>query len=207
MRWVIAAAAVLVVVLVGTQLLMPPIIEKQVEDRLTKQGGSAHASVSAFPALRLFFHDGDKLDVRAEEVRIPTANLQSAGFKDLDKFDEVDLELTNSIVGPFTASLVTIERPEGESLYTFAFRGTTTVNQLSDFALATLPPALTALVGGLVDRTSRVGEGHIPVRLDATLRSEDGTAQLVRGRGTVAGIPMGPLAVSIAGAIVSRITG
>ena len=38
------------------------------------------------------------------------------------------------------------------------------------------------------------------------MKSDNGTAQLVRGTGTVAGIPLGPLALGIAGAIVSRIT-
>jgi len=57
-----------------------------------------------------------------------------------------------------------------------------------------------------VDRTSRLGAAQVPIRLVAQLKSDNGTAQLVRGTGTVAGIPLGPLAVSIAGAIVSRIT-
>jgi hypothetical protein len=207
MRWVIAAAiALLAVVLVGTQLALPPIIANKVEDRLTKEGGSADASVHALPAFRLLFRDGDKLKVRANDVTIPVAELGGGGFKRIDGFDEVDIRLEKSTVGPFSANEVLIDRPEGASLYDFKFRGSTSAGQLSNFALSALPPALAALIGGLVDRTARLGSGAIPIRLDASLKSDNGTAQLVRGSGTVAGIPLGGLAIGIAGAIVSRIT-
>ena len=54
--------AVIVVALVATQLVLPPIISGKIEDRLTKDGGTAHASIHALPALRLLFSEGDKLD-------------------------------------------------------------------------------------------------------------------------------------------------
>jgi hypothetical protein len=207
LKWVIASAlGLLVIVLVGTQIALPPIISSRIDDRLTKAGGTADASIKAIPALRLVFHDGDKLKVRANRVRIPIAELGGGGFKDLDGFDEVDLRLTDYSVGPFRSKQTVIDRPEGTSLYDFAFTGSTSANELSNFALSALPPALAALIGGLVDRTSRLGTAQIPIRLVAQLKSDNGTAQLVRGTGTVAGIPLGPLAVSIAGAIVSRIT-
>jgi hypothetical protein len=207
LKWVIASVlGLLVVALVGTQFALPPIISGKIEDRLTKGGGTADATINALPALRLLFHDGDKLKVRANDVTIPIRELGGGGFKDLDGFDEVELRLENFTVGPFRAKQTLIDRPEGESLYDFAFRGSTSATQLSNFALSALPPPLAALIGGLVDRTSRVGSSQIPIRLDATMKSDNGTAQLVRGTGTVAGIPLGPLAIGIAGAIVSRIT-
>ena len=207
LKWLIASVVgLLVIVLVGTQILLPPIISGKIEDRLTKAGGTADATIKAFPALRLLFHDGDKLKVRGNGVRIPVKELGGGGFKDLDGFDEVDLRLTDYTVGPFRSRQTVIDRPEGNSLYNFAFTGSTSANELSTFALSALPPGLAALIGGLVDRTSRLGAAQVPIRLVAQLKSDNGTAQLVRGTGTVAGIPLGPLAVSIAGAIVSRIT-
>lgn len=206
MRWVIAsAAAVLVVVVVGTQLALPPIITGKIEDRLTKNGGTADASIHALPALRLLFHDGDEITVKANGVDIPVVQLSGGGFKRLDGFDEVLVQLTSSRIGPFKADRILIDRPEGSSLYDFTFRGSTTAGNLSSFALAGLPSALSGLITGLAN-TTRLGSGPIPIRLDATLRSDNGTAQLVRGTGTVAGIPLGGLAIGIAGAVVSRIT-
>jgi hypothetical protein len=201
-----AVVAVLVVVLVATQLAIPPIIANRIEGRLTDEGGTASATVRALPALRLLFRDGDKLDVHAQGVTIRLTELGGGSLKKLDGFDEVSVLLAHATVGPFTADQMILKRPEGASLYGFSFRGATSAGQLSRFALSTLPAGLSALIGGIVDRTTRLGSGAIPIRLDADLRSENGTAQLVRGTGTVAGLPLGPLALGIAGAVVSRIT-
>jgi hypothetical protein len=204
MRWAIAVLAVVVIALVATQLIIPRMAESQTEDRLTKDGGTAEVNIEAVPAVRLLFDDGDNLRVRAEEVQIPITELQSGSFKELDGFNEVDLRLVLSTVGPFFAEEVTITRGEGEELYAFTFRGSTSAAQVGEFALSGLPPllrsALTALAG-------RAGERDLPVRLDVDLRSQDGTARLVRGTGTFAGLPLGGFALGIAGAIISRITG
>jgi hypothetical protein len=204
MRWILALLAVLVIAAVATQLIIPRKAESQTEDRLTKDGGTAEVNIEAVPAVRLLFDDGDNLRVRAEEVQIPITELQSGSFKELDGFNEVDLRLVLSTVGPFFAEEVTITRGEGEELYAFTFRGSTSAAQVGEFALSGLPPllrsALTALAG-------RAGERDLPVRLDVDLRSQDGTARLVRGTGTFAGLPLGGFALGIAGAIISRITG
>lgn len=204
MRWAIAVLAVVVIALVATQIFLPRIGENQVEDRLTKDGGTASVTLDSVPAIRLLFDDGDKLRVRAEEVQIPVTEVQSGSFKELDGFDEVDLRLALSTVGPFFAEEVTITRGEGKDLYAFTFRGSTSAAQVGEFALSGLPPllrtALTALAG-------RAGERDLPVRLDVDLRSQNGTARLVRGTGTFAGLPLSGFALGIAGAIIARITG
>jgi hypothetical protein len=207
MRWVIGGAAVLILVaLVVTQLVLPPVASNQLEDRLTKDGGTADASVRAFPALRLLFDDGDKLSAHARGILIRVADLTGGSLKKLDGFDEVDIELRKSHIGPFTTDAMDLRRPEGEKLYDFRFRGSTTGRQLSDFALAALPPTLAGIIAGLVERTTRIA-GAIPVDIAAQLKSEGGTARMVSGRGTVAGLPLSGLALSIAGAVVSRLTG
>ena len=204
MRWIIALFAVLVIAAVATQILIPRIGENQTEDRLTKDGGTAEVTIEAVPAIRLLFNDGDRIAVRAEEVQIPIDDIQGKSFKELDGFDEVDVRLTLSTVGPFFAEDVTITRGEGDELYDFTFRGSTSAAEIGDFALAGLPPllrsALTALAG-------RAGERELPIRLDVSLRSEQGRARVVGGAGTVAGLPLGGFALGIAGAIISRVTG
>src|SRR3989442_7492297 len=106
-----SVAAVLVVVRVGTQLALPPIISGKIEDRLKKDGGTAHASVHALPALRLLFSEGDKLTVRANGVNIPVEQLGGGGFKKIDGFDAVGIRLSSSSVGPFSAKQILINRP------------------------------------------------------------------------------------------------
>jgi len=204
MRWAIAAVAVLVIALVATQILLPRMGESQVEDRLTRDGGTADVTIEAVPAIRLLFDDGDRLAVRAEDIQIPVADLRRGSFKELDGFDEVDVQLARSTLGPFFAEDVTITRGEGEELYGFTYRGSTSAADVGEFALAGLPPllrsALTALAG-------RAGSADLPIRLDVTLRSQGGTARLVGGTGTFAGLPLSGFALGIAGAIISRITG
>jgi hypothetical protein len=204
MKWVIAALALVAIVLVATQIFIPRIAENQTEDRLTKDGGTASVEIDAVPALRLLFDDGDKLKVDAKEVNIPIDDIQGKSFKELDGFDEVDVRLALSMVGPFFAENVEISRGEGDDLYAFTFRGTTSAAEVGEFALAGLPPllrsALTALAG-------RAGSQELPIRLDVNLRSESGRARVVGGTGTVAGLPLGGFALGIAGAIISRVTG
>ena len=204
MKWVLALLAVVVIALIATQIFLPRIGENQVEDRLTKDGGTASVNIDAVPALRLLFDDGDKLEVRAEEVQIPIEDLQGGSFKELDGFDEVDVRLARSQVGPFYAQDVSITRGEGDDLYAFNYRGSTSAADVGEFALAGLPPllrsALTALAG-------RAGDRELPIRLDVDLRSEGGRARVVAGTGTFAGLPLSGFALGIAGAIISRVTG
>ena len=204
MKLLLAFMALVVIALVATQIFLPRMGENQVEDRLTKEGGTASVEIDAVPAIRLLFDDGDKLNVKAEEVKIPIDDIQGKSFKELDGFNEVDVRLALSEVGPFFAEKVRIDRAKGEDLYGFTFRGTTSAAQVGDFALAGLPPllrsALTALAG-------RAGKQELPIRLDVQLRSERGRARVVGGAGTVAGLPLGGFALGIAGAIINRITG
>ena len=204
MRWVLAVLAVVVIALVATQIFLPRMGENDVEDRLTREGGTASVNIDAVPAMRLLFDDGDRIEVRAKDVEIPIEDIQGRSFKQLDGFDEVDVRLLLSTIGPFFAEAVTIERGEGEDLYAFNFRGSTSAAQVGNFALAGLPPllrsALTALAG-------RAGEQDLPINLDVDLRSESGRARVVGGGGTFAGLPLGGFALGIAGAIIARITG
>src|SRR5215213_7595773 len=103
MRWVIGAAILVGLILGLTQVIIPNKAEGDVEDRLTQDGGTADVHVTAVPALRLLFGDGDKLTVDARDVTIPVADVRNASFEDMDKFDEVDVSLRDSNVGPIDA--------------------------------------------------------------------------------------------------------
>jgi hypothetical protein len=116
----------------------------------------------------------------------------------------VKVQLVRSDVGPFAADRVLLERAEGEGNYQFTYRGSTSAGQLADFALGALPPALRSLIETIGGRPA---DAAIPIRLDAELKSQNGRADLVTGSGTVAGLPLGGIALPIAGAIISRLTG
>ncbi|HZO58868.1 MAG TPA: hypothetical protein VFB51_04160 [Solirubrobacterales bacterium] len=204
MRWVILGAVVTGLAFGITQGVIPGQAEKKVRDRLTKNGGTADVSIRAIPAIRLLFDDGDELDVEAHGIAIPATDLRGGSFKELDGFDEMRFDMVRSEVGPFTADRVLMSRDEGEETYDFMFRGSTSAGQLADFALGSFPPILRSLVETLGGRPA---DAEIPIRLDAELRSVDGRAELVRGSGTVAGLPLGGIALPIAGAIISRLTG
>ena len=204
MRWVIVGAVALGLILGLTQVIIPNIAENKIQDRLTQDGGSADVHVSAIPAVRLLFGDGDKLTVDARRIDIPVTEAGKVSFKDLDKFDEVDITLLDSNIGPVNASRIELNRGEGDDVYTFTFRGNTSPAQLADFVLDALPAGLRSIaeaIGG------RAGGGSIPVRMDATLRSENGQARLVRGSGDIAGLPLGPFALGVASAVINRLTG
>ena len=204
MRWVIAAAILLGLGFGLTQVLLPRAGENRVEDRLTKDGGTATVSISAVPAIRLLFDDGDRLEVRARRLDIPVEDLRGGSFKEMDGFDEVDVRIARSRVGPFAADAIVLERGEGDDLYKFIFRGSTSAGRLADFALDALPPALSSLIAAIGGRPA---SRPIPINLEADLRSAGGSPRLQRGSGTVAGIPLGGLSLTIAGAIIARITG
>ena len=204
MRWVIGAAIAVGLGFGLTQAIIPNQAEQEVEDRLTRDGGNADVTVKAIPAIRLLFDDGDVIEVDARRVNIPIEDLRGGSFKELDGFDEVDVRLLRSEIGPFTANRVRLERPEGQENYDFAFAGSTSAGQLADFALGALPPTLRSLIETIGGRPA---ETPIPIRLDAELKSQGGRADLVTGSGTVAGLPLGGIALPIAGAIISRLTG
>jgi hypothetical protein len=175
-----------------------------VRERLTRNGGTADVSIRAIPAIRLLFDDGDELDVDALGIAIPARDLRGGSLEELDGFDEMRFVMVRSEIGPFTADRAVLARPEGQENYDFSFRGSTSAGQLASFALGTLPPILRSLIETLGGRPA---DSEIPIRLDAELRSDGGRAELVRGSGTVAGLPLGGIALPIAGAIISRLTG
>ena len=85
----IALAALVLLVLVLAQLLLPGIAADQLRSRLSANGKVESVSVSAFPAIELLWHDADKVVVRMASYRSGTAKLsslldQAAGVGTLD---------------------------------------------------------------------------------------------------------------------------
>jgi hypothetical protein len=171
---IVAVIAVSVLALAG-QLIAPRIAAREIEKRLTKGGGSAHAKVHAIPWPRLIFTEGDSVEVKANGIALPVISPNEPVLKDLDGFNRVDIQVTSSSVGPMEVTSLTLQRDGG-------------------------PYELSVQGGVAVPFT---GE-KVPIDLQAVLRSDGGRPRTVTAHGTVAGFPAGPLVEALAQALVGR---
>jgi hypothetical protein len=98
---VIAAAAVVaavLVVLVVAQLVLPGVAAQEVRDDLSPRGTVLDVKVSAFPAIKLLWHDADRVVIRMATYRSSSGGglggslAQTAGVRSMDvSVQEVDL--------------------------------------------------------------------------------------------------------------------
>ena len=200
-RWAIAAIAVVVALLVASQLLLPGIAERDVENRLTEGGGEADVSVSAFPAARLLFDDGSRFEVRASELQLDLSERLEV-FDRLDGFGEVDVLIDDFVAGPLEISSFTLTRA-GDDPYHLTSVGMASPAELVDLGADQLGLPGGDVLGGLTGIT--LGEAPVPIELDMQLVSEGDGIEVAEGDSTVAGVPTGPLGELIAASIVSRL--
>jgi hypothetical protein len=199
------AAAAVIILLVAVQLVLPPLVEKRVEHELTKHGGHARVHLSALPAPRLLFKEGDSLKVRATGlVTNGSANPGSGGLSELDGFDSVDVQVIGMHVGPLTIARLSLERPTAGEPYTATVQATVTGSALATYAGSQIGGGLGGFLGGLAG-TAMPGSGtEIPIDLTATLESRDGHVDATSVNGSVAGLPAGPFVAALAAALAGR---
>jgi hypothetical protein len=174
--------AVVVLLAVASQLALPPLAERSARNRLTRDGGSAHVSISAFPALRLLFGHGDSLHVEGRGLRLPTEG--KGDLRKLDKFGEVRIHLRDVTAGPLTLSNIRLDRSHGAKAYSARLSGWTTSGELGAFLGSRAGGAFGGVIGGLVG-----GSTPLPLQLRASVTSTGVEA----ASGTVAGVPAGPV--------------
>jgi hypothetical protein len=200
-RWAIVVTAVVVVALVASQLLVPGIAERQTEDRLEAGGGTASVSLSAFPALRLFFDDGSRFEARGSGLDVDL-NQRVDVLSRLDGFSEVDVLLDDLIAGPLEVSSFQHTR-DGSDPYRLVSSARASPAELVDLGADALGLPGGELFGGLAGQA--LGDAPVPIELDMELASGDDGIEVTSGAGTVAGIPTGPIGELITAAIVSRL--
>src|SRR3954451_12278391 len=193
-----------VVLLVAAQIALPRLAASRVGDRLTRGGGSADVHVSAFPAVRLLFTEGDSVRVRARGIELPLVAPRGKALDQLDGFDDVDVRVTDATAGPFRLSAVSLERRGGDSPYHASVTGTVTGRDLATFAGGVVGGPLGGFFGGLTGGATPFGNAPVPLNLDAVLASDGGRVHAVSVQGTVAGIPAGPLVEALALALAGR---
>jgi hypothetical protein len=153
----IVAAIALAVLAAAGQLIAPRIAARQIEKRLTKEGGTAHAEVHAIPWPRLLFSEGSSVKVRAERIQLPLVSPSEPVLRELDGFNKVDIEVTDSTAGPMKVDSLALARDGGP--YRATVTGSVSPSDVSAFLTGFRLP---------------FGDEPVPIDLDATIRSDDG---------------------------------
>ncbi|MFL5780701.1 MAG: hypothetical protein ACJ760_05245 [Thermoleophilaceae bacterium] len=207
MRRLLYVALGIVVLLVLSQLLVPPYLEHRAEKRLTSRGGHAHVEIEAVPALRLLFDDGQRIKVRGDglHVEILHGNASRKVFDELDRFREADVRFTRMSAGPFAVRNVAIARRTSDDPYTVVISASVTARALSTYAGKEIAGPFGGFLGRLAGGAVPFASERIPVEVDADIKSVEGRPQIVHVDGSVLGLSAGPLASAIASAIAGRL--
>ncbi len=190
-------------VLVASQILVPSLGERRIEDRLTAGGGSADVTLGAIPAARILFGDGERFEVSARDLALDLDHPEPA-FSKLDGFSIVDIAIASSKAGPFEIESFELTR-DAPGPYHLVSSGETSAQELVDYGLEGVDLPGTSLIGALFGAVVPPADSPVPVDLDMELTSDHGRVRVVSGGGDVAGIPTGPLAELITTAVVVRL--
>jgi hypothetical protein len=202
-RIAIALIAVVLVLLVVAQVVLPGLVADDVEERLTEGGGSAEVSIEALPAALLLLGDGDRIEVRGSDLVLEVEERPDV-LDRLDGFGEVDVSLERVDAGPFEVASFDLAG-EGGGVYRLRSSAITSGVELIEYGAGRLGGLGGPVAGLFTDDVPEEARRELPVELDMELRSEEGEIEVVSGTGTVAGFDTGPLAEIITGAIVSRL--
>jgi hypothetical protein len=203
-RIVVVSVAVVVLLLGASQLVVPPLAERRVEERLERDGGQADVELSVFPALRLLFGDGGSLEVEGRGLRVEPGAQEDA-LDRVDGFDEVSISLDNIEAGPFDVEFFELRRAEGQRDYRMQLEGTTSGREVARFLGSEAGGPLGGFLGDLAAGSLPATGAEIPMDLSAIVESRDGRVETRAVRGSVAGIPAGPLATLVVEAVVRRL--
>jgi len=196
-------AGLVVLVAVATHFMLPPYLENRVEERLEKHGGRADVDMDAVPALRLLTGHGDRIAIEGSGLEVDFNDPDRDVFDDLNKFDEVDIDLHEVTAGPFEVETFRLEG-SGGGRYRIEVDATASVQELARVGGAQFGP-LGELIGQIAGDSVPFSDTPLPVRLDGELEASDGDVEMVSGTGRVAGIPAGPLARLVTNAILSEL--
>lgn len=202
-RWGMIAAGIAVFAIVASQVLVPSLGARKVEDRLTVGGGTAEVTLGAVPAIRLLFGDGERLEVSARDLDLEL-DPDGAAFDRLDGFSIVDVSIAGSTAGPFELESFELRR-DGDAPYRLVASGSVTPAGLAEAGLESVEVPGESVLDLILGRLFGDTTASLPIELEMELESADGRLQVVSGGGTVAGLPTGPLAQLITAAVVVRI--
>ena len=201
-RWGLIAAGTAVFLLVASQILVPSLGERKVEERLTEGGGSADVTLGAFPAARLLFSDGERFEVTASDLELGLDPSERVFDASTGSRSSTSRSPTRA---PARSELERFElNRDGDGPYSLVATGTTSPSSLVDYGIESEIPG-----GGLADLALDLfgieTDVDVPIDLEMQLTSDDGRVLVTSGDGTVGGLPAGPLAELLTAAIVVRL--
>lgn len=202
-RWGFIVAGILVAALAATQVLLPSLGAREVEERLTEGGGGADVRMGAIPAVRLLFGNGERLEIDAHDLNLDL-NQETEVFEKLDGFGNVDISITNMRAGPFHLDEFELAR-DAPAPYVLTARGDTSPAALLDYGITSLDLPGGPFAGLALETLFGDTDVQVPLELDMQLASDEGRIDVVSGEGRIAGVPTGPLAELITSAIVVRL--
>src|SRR5215211_590270 len=191
-RRLLIVVLVLFALLGISQLVIPPIVEQRIEDRLTAGGGTADVSLSAFPPMRLLFDDGSRITVTGRGLDLTAASGNGEVLSNLDGYDRVAVSLDHFRAGPFALASFDLTRAGPAAPYHLVTRGRTSPTELASFGTSQVGLPGGPLLNFLGDEVT--GPENIPIHLDMNVESDGGRIVVTSGTGEIAGIPTGPLA-------------
>ena len=205
-KMLLGVAATLLVILIATQVILPRVISSEVEKRLTQDGGTAAVRISAVPALTLAAGRGRSIEVSGDDLVYDLDERNERPFERLDGFGDVKVDLRNLEAGTVQLSTFTLTREGRDQPYSLSMRGTSTPRDLAAELGSATGGTLGGLLGGLASGVlPEAGGGTVPLRMDATVRSEDGRPRVDSARATVAGVPAGPLTEVVLRSVLDRL--
>jgi hypothetical protein len=204
-RWLPVALATLLLLLALSQFVLPPLAERKVEDRVKENGGTAQVSISAFPAPRLLFGDGDSLRVRGSGLEVDAVERQRV-LERLDGFDSVEVRLTDVRADPLDVETFELTRAEGEGDYSLRMGAETTPREVAGFLASRAGGPLGGMLGDLAaGNLPGGGDEPLPLDIEADVVSRDGEVAVASASGSVAGVPAGPLAELVVEAVARQL--
>lgn len=203
----IVAGAIIALTAIA-QLVVPGIVESNVEGKLTEADESAVADVevSSFPAVRLLWGGGDRFEARGRGVRIDLRERLEDPLDRLRGFDEVDIYLEDLIAGPVNVKAFSLVRTEDEDSYELRMQAETTPLALAESVGGELGGELGRLIASAATSTlPDGGQTDLPIGMNGPVtRSDDGAVDADGVQASVAGVPAGPFAEAMVQAVLER---
>jgi hypothetical protein len=210
MAKVLGAIVIGVIVLLGvTQLVIPGFVERDIEGNFEDRSGSAETrvDVKAFPAVRLLWGSGDRIEVRGRGQRVDLAETDDDPLAKVEGFDEVDIELTDVFAGPINVQQFSLVRTEDDEAFKLEFLAETTPLAVAESVGGEFGGELGRLIASAA--TSALpdgGETDVVLDVDGLVtRPDGGGIEVGEATASVASLPAGPFAEAMVRAVLARL--
>lgn len=118
-RFALWGGGTAIVVLGLAQVFLPKLAASSISSRIGKYGAVEHVHVSAWPAIKLLWHDADSVEVRASRLRV-TPSQTAKLLAEAHGIDDLDLSALSAREGSLVVSNATLHK-HGSALSAHAF--------------------------------------------------------------------------------------